>query len=163
LGILLALLAFFLIGVALLCRAEHVIATNPGATGYESILSQLAHRVFGQGLVYRACMASIFATLALSANTSFADFPRVARLLAADRCLPDVFEHRGRRLVFSSGILVLALLSGVLVVVFGGVTDRLIPLFAIGALTAFTLSQAGMVAHWRKAGVRGARLWINAI
>ena len=94
--------------------------------------------------------------LALSANTSFADFPRVCRVLAEDRILPDSFAIRGRRLVYSQGIVVLAALSGVLLVVFGG-TDRLIPLFAIGALLAFTMSQAGMVAHWRREGGRQAR------
>ena len=100
--------------------------------------------------------------LAFSANTSFADFPRVGRLLAGDRFLPEPFEHRGRRLVFSYGMLVLAALSAVLLVVFGGVTDRLIPLYAVGALLAFTMSQAGMVVHWRKAHVRGPRVWVNA-
>lgn len=163
LGAVVALLILFLVGVALLCRADHVFATPPGASGYESILSQLAHRVFGHGILYQVSMAAIFAVLALSANTSFADFPRVARLLAEDRFLPEVFEHRGRRLVFSIGILVLAALSGLVLIVFRGVTDRLIPLFAVGALTAFTLSQAGMVVHWHRRNVRGGRMWANAV
>src|SRR4029077_2780163 len=98
------------------------------------------------------------------ANTSFADFPRVCRVLAEDRFLPDSFAIRGRRLVYSQGIIVLAVLSGVLLVVFEGITDRLIPLFAIGALMAFTMSQAGMVAHWRRVGGPDAKrsLPINA-
>jgi hypothetical protein len=100
-------------------------------------------------------MSAIFAVLALSANTSFSDFPRLARVLAVDRYLPMAFAMRGRRLVFSSGIVALALLAALLLVAFGGVTDRLIPLFAIGAFLAFTLSQAGMVRHWKRVG--GAR------
>jgi hypothetical protein len=87
------------------------------------------------------------AVLCLSANTSFADFPRLCRVLAMDGFLPPVFAHQGARLVYSMGIVLLAVLSGVLLVVFGGVTDRLIPLFAVGAFLAFTMSQLGMVAH----------------
>jgi hypothetical protein len=108
-------------------------------------------------------MASIFAVLAFSANTSFTDFPRVARLLAEDRFLPAPFGHRGRRLVFTYGILALSALSAALLVAFEGVTDRLIPLYAIGALLAFTMSQTGMVVHWHKRHVHGPRLWVNAI
>jgi hypothetical protein len=94
--------------------------------------------------------------LSLSANTAFADFPRLCRAVAQNNFLPHSFGHRGRRLVYTQGILVLALLSAVLITVFGGVTDRLIPLYAIGAFLAFTLSQAGMVAHWRKKGGKGS-------
>jgi DNA-binding transcriptional regulator YiaG len=92
--------------------------------------------------------------LVFSANTSFADFPRLCRVIAGNGYLPRSFGSRGRRLVFSQGILVLAVISGVLMVVFGGVTDRLIPLFAIGAFLAFTLSQAGMVVHWKRTAQR---------
>jgi len=92
----------------------------------------------------------VLAVLALSANTSFADFPRVCRLIAEKGYLPYPFTILGRRLVFSIGICVLALLSGLLLILFGGITDRLIPLFAVGAFSAFTLSQAGMVMHWKK-------------
>jgi hypothetical protein len=161
-GIVLLLIAL-LVGIALLCRSYDVTATPPGATGYESVLSQLTAAVLGRGLGYGFCMASVVVVLALSANTSFADFPRVARLLAGDRFLPELFEHRGRRLVFSYGILVLAALSAVVLIAFGGVTDRLIPLYAVGALLAFTMSQAGMVVHWHKAKVHGPRLWVNAV
>src|SRR5205814_2784280 len=96
--------------------------------------------------------ASVLAVLALSANTGFADFPRLCRVIAQDGFLPNAFAHRGRRLVYSRGILVLAALSAAILIAFGGVTDHLIPLFAVGAFLAFTLSQAGMVAHWRTAG-----------
>jgi amino acid transporter len=157
------LLMIFLVGVALLCRAYHVTATEPGKAGYQSILSQLAEAIFGRGLVYHLCMGSIFGVLALSANTSFADFPRLARLLASDGFLPPSFENRGRRLAFSYGLMMLTLLSAVLLIAFGGVTDRLIPLFAVGALLAFTMSQSGMVMHWYRLKNHGPKLWINAI
>jgi amino acid transporter len=157
------LLMALLVGIALLCRAYHVVATAPDQTGYQSVLSQLAEATLGRGPGYALCMASIFAVLAFSANTSFADFPRVARLLAEDGFLPETFEHRGRRLVFTYGIVVLSLLSAVLLVAFRGVTDRLIPLYAVGALLAFTMSQTGMVVHWHRRRMHGPRLWINAI
>jgi amino acid transporter len=158
-----SLLALFLVGIAVLCRAYHITAMPQDRRGYESTLSQLAHAVLGSGVPYTLTMASIFVVLCLSANTSFADFPRVARLLASDDFLTQTYGHRGRRLVFSHGILVLGVLSGILLVVFGGVTDRLIPLFAIGALLAFTMSQSGMVVHWHKRNVHGLRLWLNAV
>src|SRR5207248_8014970 len=103
-------------------------------------------------------LTSIFIVLTYSAQTSFADFPRVCRLLAEDSFLPHAFAMRGRRLVFSRGIIVLASLSALLLVAFGGVTDRLIPLFAVGAFSAFLFSQAGMVKHWRRKGGGGARI-----
>jgi amino acid transporter len=152
LGLIIAVLVFLLAGIAFLCRAYGIAATVPGEAGYQSILSMLVAAVFGRGAFYYATMASIVAVLALSANTSFADFPRLCRVLAEDRFLPGSFVSRGRRLVFSWGITTLAVLSGLLLIVFGGITDRLIPLFAIGAFLAFTLSQAGMVQHWRRVG-----------
>jgi amino acid transporter len=151
------ILVLLLGGIAFLCRAYGIGATEPGAAGYQSVLSMLVAAVCGRGVFYYVTMASVVAVLALSANTSFADFPRLCRVLADDRFLPDSFAVRGRRLVYSQGIIVLAVLSGILLVIFGGITDRLIPLFAIGAFLAFTLSQAGMVQHWRKSG-GGARL-----
>ena len=97
-------------------------------------------------------IGSVLAVLALSANTGFADFPRLCRVVAQDGFLPAAFAYRGRRLVYSHGILVLAVLSAGLLIAFGGITDHLIPLFAVGAFLAFTMSQAGMVAHWRRVG-----------
>jgi Amino acid permease len=96
--------------------------------------------------------------LCLSANTSFADFPRVCRTVSQDGFLPLVFAVRGRRLVYTQGIVVLTVLAGSLLIFFNGVTDKLIPLFAIGAFLAFTLSQAGMVIHWSRSRDRNARL-----
>jgi amino acid transporter len=145
-----ALLGILLAGIAFLCRAYGIGATEPGQHGYESILSQLVAAVVGKGLSYYITIGSVLAVLALSANTGFADFPRLCRVIAQDGFLPNAFAHRGRRLVYSHGILVLAGLSGFLLVVFRGITDALIPLFAVGAFLAFTLSQAGMVEHWRR-------------
>ncbi len=160
-----ALLIVLLAGVAYLCKAYGIAATEPGAAGYQSVLSMLITAVAGRGVFYYITMGSIVAVLALSANTSFADFPRLCRVLAEDRYLPGSFAERGRRLVFSNGIILLAILASVLLVAFGGITDKLIPLFAIGAFLAFTLSQAGMVAHWRKVRGPGARrfMLVNAL
>jgi amino acid transporter len=149
------LLVLLLAGIAYLSRAYEIAATPPGAAGYQSVLSQLIGAVAGRGLFYYVSIASILAVLALSANTGFADFPRLCRLLGEAGYLPRMFASRGRRLVYSYGIWVLAALAGFLLVLFGGVTDRLIPLFAIGAFLAFTLSQTGMVVHWIRRRGRG--------
>jgi len=152
-----AILILLLAGIAYLCRAYGIAATPPGQPGYQSLLSQHTAAVSGRGIFYFGTMAAILSVLALSANTSFADFPRLCRAIAEDGYLPDLFTIRGRRLVFSFGIYVLAFLAGLLLIVFRGVTDRLIPLFAVGAFMAFTLSQSGMVMHWEKTGGPGAR------
>src|SRR5262245_22998832 len=142
------ILAVMLLGIAYLCQAYGIGATSPEEPGYQSVLSQVVAAVAGKGVVYYVTIGSVLAVLCISANTGFADFPRLCRIIAQDDFLPHVFAHRGRRLVYSQGILVLAALAGVLLVAFGGITDHLIPLFAVGAFLAFTLSQAGMVAHW---------------
>jgi amino acid transporter len=159
-----ALLGLMLAGIAFLCSAYQIGATDPGAAGYDSILSQLTAAVVGRGWFYIVTIGSVVSVLALSANTGFADFPRLCRVIATDGYLPNSFAHRGRRLVYSRGILVLAALSALLLIGFGGITDNLIPLFAVGAFLAFTLSQAGMVAHWRKLGGAHAKksMAINA-
>jgi amino acid transporter len=151
-GILILMLA----GIAWLAKVYHVGATDPGLPGYDSLLSQLIGAIAGRGIFYYVSIASILAVLALSANTAFADFPRLCQIVADDGYLPNSFAIRGRRLVFTYGILMLAGLAGALLAVFRGVTDRLIPLFAIGAFLAFTLSQAGMVVHWKRLGGRAA-------
>lgn len=145
-------LLLLLVGIAYLARSYGIGATEPGQPGYQSVLSQLVAAVVGRGVVYYITIGAVLAVLALSANTGFADFPRLCRIVAQDDYLPHAFASRGRRLVFSQGIYVLTALSGVLLVVFGGITDHLIPLFAVGAFLAFTLSQAGMVQHWRTKG-----------
>ena len=150
LTVIVVLLAVFLYGIAHLTRVYGITATDPGSPQYQSLLSMLTAAVVGKGVFYYVTIASILVLLSLSANTAYTDFPRLCRAIAEDGYLPKFFAIRGRRLVYTEGILVLALLSALILIAFGGVTDRLIPLFAIGAFMAFTLSQAGMVFHWRK-------------
>ena len=157
LGVIIALLILMLAGIAYLVRVYGIAATDPGAPGYQSVLSMLVAAVAGKGLFYYVTIGSILLVLALSANTAFADFPRLCKIIAHDGFLPRSFGSRGRRLVYSQGVYVLAALAAVLLILFGGVTDRLIPLFAVGAFLAFTLSQTGMVFHWKRTGGRGAR------
>ena len=156
LTVIIALLVLLLAGIAYLVRTYGIAATDPGQPGYQSILSMLVAAVAGRGWFYYVTIGSVLLVLSLSANTAFADFPRLCRAVAQNSYLPHAFGFRGRRLVYTEGILVLAALTAVLLWLFGGVTDRLIPLYAIGAFLAFTLSQAGMVAHWRRVGGDGA-------
>ncbi len=150
-------------GIAGLVYFYGISATDPGQPGYQSVLSLVAAAVAGRGALYGLTMFSVLLVLCLSANTSFADFPRLCRAVAMDDYLPHSLTVRGRRLVYSQGIGVLALLAAVLLIIFGGITDRLIPLFAVGAFLAFTLSQAGMVVHWRKNNGSFHHLLINGI
>src|SRR5271167_266192 len=143
-----AILVVLLGGIAVLLKYYGIMATDPGAPGYQSVLSMLTAAVAGKGIFYNLTMFSVLLVLCLSANTSFADFPRLCRMIARDDYLPHSLITRGRRLVYSQGIWALAIFAGLLLILFGGVTDRLIPLFAVGAFLAFTLSQAGMVGHW---------------
>jgi amino acid transporter len=150
LTVIIFLLAVLLAGISYLVKVYGIAATDPGQPGYQSLLSMLSAAVFGKGFLYYLTIASILLVLSLSANTAFADFPRLCRAIAQNNYLPHAFGYRGRRLVYTYGIVVLAVLCGGLLIAFGGVTDRLIPLYAVGAFLAFTLSQAGMVMHWRK-------------
>jgi amino acid transporter len=158
LTIIVAILILFLLGIAYLVSAYQITATDPGSPGYQSILSLLTQSVVGRNVFYYVTIAAILLVLCLSANTSFADFPRVCRTVSQDGFLPAAFAVRGRRLVYTQGIVVLTVLAGTLLIFFNGVTDKLIPLFAIGAFLAFTLSQAGMVMHWSRSKDRNARL-----
>src|SRR5580698_7775771 len=150
LTIIIFLLALLLAGISYLVKIYGIAATDPGKPGYQSLLSMLIAAVFGKGIFYYVTIASILLVLSLSANTAFADFPRLCKAIASNNYLPHVFGYRGRRLVYTYGIVVLALLCGGVLLLFGGITDRLIPLYAVGAFMAFTLSQAGMVMHWFK-------------
>jgi amino acid transporter len=114
----------------------------------ETILSALARRLLGSGFAYIIIQVSTLLILAVAANTSFADFPRLSAILARDGFLPRQFTGLGDRLVFANGIIFLAIATGILIVIFSGNSHSLIPLFAIGAFLAFTLSQGGMVVHW---------------
>src|SRR6266481_23767 len=150
LTIIIFLLAMLLAGISYLVKAYGIVATEPGQPGYQSILSMLTSAVFGKGFFYYLTSSSILLVLSLSANTAFADFPRLCRAIAQNNYLPHAFRFRGRRLVYSYGIVTLAILTALLLIAFRGITDRLIPLYAVGAFLAFTLSQAGMVVHWYK-------------
>jgi len=165
LTVIIGLLIVLLAGIAYLVRAYGIAATDPGQLGYQSMLSMLVAAVAGRGWFYYLTIGSVLAILSLSANTAFADFPRLCRAVAQNSFLPHAFGLRGRRLVYTEGILVLAALTAGLLVFFGGVTDRLIPLYAIGAFLAFTLSRAGMVAHWKRVSGRGAAqsMFINGL
>jgi amino acid transporter len=158
LTVIIFVLAILLAGISYLVNAYGIAATNPGQPGYQSVLSMLSAAVFGKGVFYYVTMGSVLFVLSLSANTAFADFPRLCRAISQNNYLPHAFGYRGRRLVYTYGIVVLALLCGALLILFGGVTDRLIPLYAVGAFLAFTLSQTGMVVHWKRE--RGAG-WVH--
>ncbi|HEY3287474.1 MAG TPA: APC family permease [Gemmatimonadaceae bacterium] len=143
LGWMAAILATFFIGTSYLARHYGVM---PSET--ETVLSQIGRQVFGGGALYYALQYATFAVLVLAANTAFADFPRLASILATDGYMPRQFAARGDRLAFSNGIIVLALMAILLVWMFAGETSALIPLYAIGVFVCFTLSQTGMVMHW---------------
>jgi amino acid transporter len=123
----------------------------------ETVLSQIGRTVFGQGAMWVILQFATALILVLAANTAFADFPRLGFFLARDRFLPRLFKFRGDRLAFTAGIVLLATLAMVLLIIFHGNLDSLIPLYAVGVFTSFTLSQAGMVAHWRKTREPGWR------
>ena len=150
LTVIVVVLAALLGGIAYLCKAYAIGAMDQTQPDYQSILSQLTAAVLGQGILYYITIGSVLAVLALSANTSFVDFPRLCRLIAHDDFLPRPLTLVGPRLVYSVGIWFLTISSALLLIGFGGVTERLIPLFAVGAFLAFTLSQMGMVRHWQK-------------
>jgi amino acid transporter len=142
------LLATMFLGITFLARSLHVVPAE-----HETVISQIGRQVFGDGPLYLALQIATTLILVLAANTSFADFPRLSAILARDRFLPRQLTNLGDRLVFVNGIVALAVLASALVVIFGGQTHRLIPLYAVGVFLSFTLSQSGMVLHWRK--VRG--------
>ena len=123
----------------------------------ESVLSQIGEATFGLGPIYYVLIFSTMGILVLAAQTSFADFPRLASILARDGFMPRQFSYRGERLAFNSGIVALAVIAIVVAVAFNGRVEALIPLYAIGVFTAFTLSQAGMVRHWLKDRSEGWR------
>ena len=126
----------------------------------ETILSALARRILGSGFLYYLVQISTMLILTVAANTSFAGFPRLAAILAKDGFLPRQFTGLGDRLVFANGIGLLAVATGLLIILFGGSSHLLIPLFAVGVFIAYTLSQVGMVRHWWRE--RGRGWWVKA-
>lgn len=159
LTVIIAILMVLLFGISYLAKTYGIMAMEPEEAGYQNLLSLLLTAVFGRGWFYFLTMGSVLLALALSANTAFADFPRLTRAIATHDYLPHVFILRGRRLLFSHGIYALTGFTAVILILFKGVTDRLIPLYAIGAFLAFTLSQAGMVIHWKKEPAHPGRSW----
>ena len=167
-------LGLLLAGIAVIAHGYGLGAMDQTKPGYQSVISQLTGALVGRGPFYYVAMGSVLSVLCFSANTSFVGFPRLCKLVAEDGFLPAPFHVADRRLVFSVSIGFLTLTAGGLLIAFRGITDRLIPLFAIGAFLTFTMSQIGMVAHWRKqaarkqaggkqkGGVQG-RLAINAL
>ena len=146
------ILAVFFLGVSWLAQQYAVVPTAE-----ETVLSQLGHHILGRGLPYYLLQYSTFTVLVLAANTCFADFPRLASILANDQYMPRQLAARGDRLAFSNGIVALALVAMVIVWLFRAQTNALVPLYAIGVFVCFTLSQAGMVMHWLRARSPGWR------
>jgi amino acid transporter len=146
------ILLFMFLGTSALATLSHVtpyvklVGGQPQTV--ETIVSQLARGIFGTGVFYYLLQAGTAAILVLAANTSYADFPRLGSFMASDGYLPKQLKDRGSRLVYSNGMILLTAMSILLLIMFGGETSRLIPLYAIGVFASFTLSQAGMVVHW---------------
>jgi amino acid transporter len=151
------LLGSMFLGISFLARVLTVVPLE-----HETVVSQIGRHVFGDGPLYLALQVATTLILVLAANTSFADFPRLSAILARDRYLPRQLTSLGDRLVFANGIVALAALASALIVIFGGQTHRLIPLYAVGVFLSFTLSQAGMVRHWRTRGGQGWK-WKAAV
>ena len=134
------------VGITLLAHAYHVMPSEQ-----ETVVSQIARGVFGgRGVPYYLVQAATMLILVLAANTAYADFPRLASILARDRYVPRQLMNQGDRLAFSNGIIGLSIFASILLVMYGGDTHSLIPLYMIGVFVSFTLSQAGMVVHWRR-------------
>ena len=150
LTIIMGTLVVMLFGTAWLAKKYGIMAMDPTDPQYQSLLSLIVMAVFGRSWFFHLTMWSIFLALTLSANTAFADFPRVTRAVAMNDYLPHVFIVRGRRLLYSYGIYALTAMTAVILIKFSGNIDNIISLYAIGAFLAFTLSQAGMVVHWKK-------------
>lgn len=150
--IMVTILTVMFLGMSYLANHFELPAIPEKAKGYETIISQIGRRVFtgGLGWYYWVLMAASASILVVAANTAYADFPRLASLLARDSFLPRQLGNLGDRLVFQNGILILAFLAATLVVVFDGSVTSLLPLYAVGVFTSFTLSQGSMVRKWLK-------------
>jgi amino acid transporter len=154
--ILLALIyGAILLGIGFIAAHLQVI---PDPEEVETVLSQVARTLADRSWFYYLVQFATMGILLIAANTAFADFPRLASILAKDMCFPRFFARRGDRLAFDNGIILLAALAVVLIVAFGGSVTQLVPLYAVGVFVAFTLSQAGMVVHWRREKGPGWRL-----
>ncbi len=159
LTIMATLLGIFFVGVTFLSTRMGLVPGN------QTIISQVALAVFGQNAAYYVFQVATMGILVIAANTAFADFPRLASVLARDNFMPHNFQHRGDRLAFSTGIISLGVISAFLLLVFKGNVDSLIHLYAVGVFLAFSMSNAGMVVHWWKTRGKGWKtsIIINAI
>jgi amino acid transporter len=149
------------LGISFLASRGHALPSDT-----KSVVAQIADGTFHGGVPYYLVQVFTAAILILAANTSYQDFPRLSSILARDRFLPRQFENRGDRLVFSNGVVVLAVVASLLIYVFHADLGRLIQLYVVGVFTSFTLSQTGMVKHWlkvRRAGGDAARNWRRSI
>lgn len=145
------LLITFFLGTSFLAYQLNALPDDPNSKDYETVISEIGRYLFGgDSPLYYILQASTALILILAANTAFADFPRLSFFLARDKFMPNIFSSRGDRLAYSTGIIVLAMLAALLLAVFNGHTESLIPLYAVGVFLAFTLSQSGMVLHWQK-------------
>ena len=161
LGIMAAVLAFLLLGVTGLSQIVNAIPMPE-----DTVLSQVGRAVYGDGtFFYFALQIATMAILVLGANTSYAGFPRLSSVLARDGLMPRQFANRGDRLVFSNGIIGLTIAAIVIILIFDADTHRMIPFYALGVFIGFTLSQAGMVIHWRRLRNEnwGAKAAMNAV
>ena len=163
------ILGSLFLGISWLATTLHIVYWEHAGQTAPAVIDQISGTVFGRtgswSWLYYAMQFATAGILILAANTSFADFPRLASILANDRFLPRHMSHRGDRLVFSSGIVLLGAFSALLLFIFKGSVDRLIPLYALGVFTAFTLSQSGMVVHWFRHKEKGwhVKAFINGI
>ena len=142
------------LGISWLANHTQVVYTEESA---RTVVAQIAHAIFGGGLMFYVLQTMTAGILILAANTAYQDFPRLVSILAQDRFMPRQFMNRGDRLVFSNGVVILALLASLLIVIFDANLNSLIQLYLVGVFISFTLSQAGMVVHWRRAPEPGSR------
>jgi amino acid transporter len=148
LTVMVTLLATMFAGITISAKATGARAYESSDPHYQTVISQLAHTAFGSTFLYFYTVFATTAILVLAANTSFSDFPRLFFFMARDDYAPHLFKRLGDRLAYSNGIIVLGALASILLIVFRGQTDKLIPLYTIGVFVAFSMSQAGMVARW---------------
>jgi amino acid transporter len=160
------ILAVTFAGITFLAHQYGAVPLNQASGGYETVVSQIARGVFGgTNAAYYYMQFATMAILVLAANTAYSDFPRLSYFIARDKYLPSQFTFRGDRLAYTAGIITLGLLSILVLTAFGGETERLIPLYALGVFTSFTLSQFGMVMRWLRTKGPGWKhgLFINAL
>ncbi|HEY8674644.1 MAG TPA: APC family permease [Candidatus Dormibacteraeota bacterium] len=152
------ILGAMFVGISLVTYWLGLVPDNPSSPHYQTIISKVATYAFHQGPLYFFVIVSTTAILVLAGNTAFSDFPRLLFFMARDDYAPHQFKRLGDRLSYSNGIIVLAVLSALLVWAFNGAVGRLLPLYAVGVFTAFTMSQAGMVMRWLRLRKKGWRL-----